>query len=40
MKLSVFYHHIKEAAKQSGRAISEVIELVRSFGIEYLEFDI
>lgn len=40
MKLSVFFHHIKGAAKQSGRAISEVIELVRSFGIEYLEFDI
>lgn len=40
MKLSVFYHHIKEAAKQSGKSISEVIELVRGFGIDYLEFDI
>lgn len=40
MKLSVFYHHICEAAQQSGKAVSEIIDTVKGFGIEYLEFDI
>lgn len=40
MKLSVFYNHINEAAEQSGRTVSEILKAVKSFGIEYLEFDI
>lgn len=40
MKLSVFYHHICEAAKQSGKTVPEILETVKTFGINYLEFDI
>ena len=40
MKLSVFYHHICEAAQQSGKTVSEVIDIAKSLGINYLEFDI
>lgn len=40
MKLSVFYHHICEAAHQSGKTVPEILEIVKSFGINYLEFEI
>lgn len=40
MKLSVFYHHICEAAQQCGKTVSEILEAVKGFGIDYLEFDI
>lgn len=40
MKFAVFYHHICEAAQQSGRTASAVLETVKGFGIDYLEFDI
>lgn len=40
MKLSVFYHHICEAAQQCGKTVSEILETVKGFGIDYLEFDI
>lgn len=40
MKLSVFYHHILEAAEQRKISVDEVLSAVRELGIEYLEFDI
>lgn len=40
MKLSVFYHHICEAAQQSGKTVPEILKTAKSFGIDYLEFDI
>lgn len=40
MKLSVFYHHICEAAQQSGKTVLEILEIAKSLGINYLEFDI
>lgn len=40
MKLSVFYHHICEAAQQSGKTVSEILKKVKTFGIDHLEFDI
>ncbi len=40
MKLSVFYHHIREAAEQRGMNVMDVLSAVRELGIEYLEFDI
>lgn len=40
MKLSVFYHHICEAAEQSGKTVSEILGTVKNFGIDHLEFDI
>lgn len=40
MKLSVFFHHICEAAHQSGKTVPEILEIAKSFGIDYLEFDI
>ena len=39
MKLSVFYHHIREAAEQLQMPIEEVVQRVRSMGIEYAELD-
>lgn len=40
MKISVFYHHIAEAAEQSGRGIRDVMRCVRSLGIEWAEMDL
>lgn len=40
MKLSVFYHHICEAASQRGISVEAVLEKVRSFGISHVEADI
>ena len=40
MKLSVFYHHICEAAQQSGKTVPEILKIAKSCGIDYLEFDI
>ena len=39
MKISVFYHHIAEAAAQSGREIRDVIRYARSLGIKWAEMD-
>ena len=39
MKYSVFYHHICEAAKERGCTVEEMMDVVRSWGIEYLELD-
>lgn len=40
MKLSVFYHHICEAAEQSGSTVPEILGIAKELGIDYLEFDI
>lgn len=40
MKLSVFYHHICEAASQRNMSVDAVLEKVRSFGISCVECDI
>lgn len=40
MQLSVFYHHIKEAAKQTKETELEVLKKVKTYGIRQLEFDI
>lgn len=40
MDLSVFYHHIEEAAKQRGRSIDDVIGYVHSLGINMAETDL
>lgn len=40
MQLSVFYHHIKEAAKQEKETDLEILKQVKSFGVSQLEFDI
>lgn len=37
MKLSVFYDHILQAQEQSGKPLSELFGLCRSFGIEAVE---
>ncbi len=39
MELSVFYEHIEEAAKQSGRPVAEVLDIVSSAGIRLVEID-
>lgn len=40
MKLSVFYNHICEAAKQSRRTVPEILGIAKELGIDHLEFDI
>lgn len=40
MKLSVFYHHLAEAANQTGNDISEILSYVKSLGIDYAEVDL
>ncbi len=40
MKISVFYHHVCEAAKQRNIPIEAVLEKVKLLGIDYAEFDI
>lgn len=40
MKLAVFYHHIAEAAMQTGKSIDEILSAVKSFGIDYAEVDL
>lgn len=40
MKISVFYHHIAEAAEQSGRGIRDIIRYARSLGIESAEMEL
>lgn len=37
MKLSVFYDHMREAARQTGRPMEEIAREVRSFGITGVE---
>ena len=39
MKLSVFYDHIMQAHKQTGKSISEILKLCRSIGIEGVEME-
>lgn len=39
MKISVFYEHIAEAAVQTGLPITEVLRLVKSFGIDGVEIE-
>lgn len=39
MKLSVFYDHIVQAHKQTGKSISEILKLCRSIGIEGVEME-
>ena len=39
MKYSVFYHHICEAARETGRNVDEMLLLARSWGIGYVELD-
>lgn len=39
MKLSVFYEHIAEASAQTGKAVSEVCEMVHGFGIDGVDID-
>lgn len=38
-KLSIFYEHIAEAAKQSGLSVEEVCGKVKGFGYDYVEID-
>lgn len=40
MKLAVFYHHIMEAAAQTGRELEEVLQRVRAMGITAVEVDL
>ncbi|SFR68118.1 sugar phosphate isomerase/epimerase family protein [Anaeromicropila populeti] len=40
MQLAVFYHHIKEAALQTGLSELEVLRQAKAFGITQLEFDV
>lgn len=39
MKISVFYEHLLEAVKQSGKTMEEVCILAVSYGISYVEID-
>jgi len=39
MKFSVFYEHIKEAAKQTGKSVSEICKLAASYGISGVEIE-
>ena len=39
MKLGIFYHHVREAAKAEGVSIGEMLDYVKSLGIDYLEMD-
>ena len=37
MKISVFYEHISEAAKQENKSLEKICELVSSYGITGVE---
>ncbi len=39
MKISVFYEHILDAVKQTGKKISDVLIEVKKAGIDYVEID-
>lgn len=39
MKYSVFYHHICEAARETGRTIPQMMQTIRSWGIHHVELD-
>ncbi|MGB4659265.1 MAG: sugar phosphate isomerase/epimerase family protein [Mobilitalea sp.] len=39
MKISVFYEHIAEAAKQSGKSLAQICGIVRSYGITCIEIE-
>lgn len=39
MKISVFYEHIREAAKQTGKPVEEIFALVKGFGIDGIEIE-
>lgn len=39
MELAIFFEHIKEAVKQSGLSIKEVLERAKSYGISWIELD-
>lgn len=39
MNISVFFNHIKEAARQSGRSVGEVLALAKQWGIDQVELD-
>ncbi|MDD2647617.1 MAG: sugar phosphate isomerase/epimerase [Eubacteriales bacterium] len=40
MKLSVFFHHIMEGAKQRGITLAEALEYAHECGIDYVEADL
>ena len=39
MKIAVFYHHIREAAKQAGLTEEQVLVQLRKAGVGYAEAD-
>ena len=39
MKISVFYEHISEAAKQENKSLEKICELVSSYGITGVEIE-
>lgn len=38
-KYSTFYHHIREAARERGVSMDDMLQEVRSWGIQYVELD-
>jgi sugar phosphate isomerase/epimerase len=40
LKLSVFFHHIREGAEQKGIPLDEALSYVKKLGIDYAELDI
>ena len=40
MKLSVFYDHILQAAEQSGKPVTEILQEVRTAGVEAVEISL
>lgn len=38
-KLSIFYHHMAEAAKQTNSTVEEIMRIAKGAGIEYTELD-
>ncbi|SET23059.1 sugar phosphate isomerase/epimerase [Paenibacillus sp. NFR01] len=39
MNISVFFNHIKEAARQSGQSVEEIVSQVKQWGIDQVELD-
>lgn len=39
MKISVFFHHVRDAANQNNMSLEEMFDYVKSLGIDYLEID-
>ncbi len=39
IKLAVFFAHIQEAMEQTGRPVEDILQEIKGFGIEALEFD-